>query len=450
MRAGVDAELHIVGDGPLKDEITAHIRETGVGERIKLIGGLPQAAVINEFKTTDILILPSVTAANGDKEGIPIVLMEAQAMGLPVISTRHSGIPELVTDGKSGYLVAEKDAQSLANRMSELATKPDLRKRMGKEGRKKVVAIFSHQEEMDRLEKLFGKLMAGRTLISEISPDVRGLVEHRIHEMGVQLIEYRGDQIRRVDQQITRSDERLKKFDDILRALGDVNTKELLIRQKDEQVRQKDEQVREKDEQLRRKDEDLSHQQDQARNLSEQLRNKDVINGQIQKAILENEAQLKTLQNTILDRDARLKKVEAESVVKDISIAEYGRNLQKQTGRINELEKTLSNAETTATGLRQLIAAKELHLTERERHIQEKDAQIQAVQTTLKSLKAHVADLQIEIRTKSEDILSKTNDIQGLTQDVAQLGESLNYILSSFPYKVYKVTLKPIVSLFKR
>ncbi|MCB0214455.1 MAG: glycosyltransferase, partial [Anaerolineae bacterium] len=107
---------HIAGDGPLRGELQDLIDELEAGHRIKLLGWQPQEKIIELMQQAHILVAPSVTSADGDQEGIPIVLMEAMAQGLPVLSTHHSGIPELVQDGQSGFLAAEHDIDGLAEK----------------------------------------------------------------------------------------------------------------------------------------------------------------------------------------------------------------------------------------------------------------------------------------------------------------------------------------------
>ena len=110
----------IAGDGPLKGDLQCLIDHLNIGEKVKLLGWKPQGETVNLIKEADIFLAPSVTAANGDQEGIPVVLMEALASGLPVISTHHSGIPELVEDGRSGLLVPERDVPALADALKRL------------------------------------------------------------------------------------------------------------------------------------------------------------------------------------------------------------------------------------------------------------------------------------------------------------------------------------------
>ena len=130
-----EIEYLIVGDGELKTHLEKVTAELNLSSFIKFTGSKQRSEVANLLSTADILIAPSITANNGDKEGIPVVIMEAMSMCLPVVSTFHSGIPELVKDGVSGYLVPEKDAGSLAEKVSHLILNPNLRTKMGKKGR---------------------------------------------------------------------------------------------------------------------------------------------------------------------------------------------------------------------------------------------------------------------------------------------------------------------------
>ena len=88
-----------------KNTLEGLIEELNVGNNVKLLGWRHQEEIIELMKHTDVFIAPSVVGGDGDEEGIPVVLMEALAQGMPVLSTQHSGIPELVQDGESGFLV---------------------------------------------------------------------------------------------------------------------------------------------------------------------------------------------------------------------------------------------------------------------------------------------------------------------------------------------------------
>ena len=135
---GRSVRYTIVGDGSLRESLERRIEARGVGDLARLAGHLPQHEVVELLKTAHVLVAPSVTASNGDQEGIPNVLKEAMAMGMPVVSTWHSGIPELVEDGVSGFLVPERDDLALADRICQLIDRPDAWPAMGAAGRTRV------------------------------------------------------------------------------------------------------------------------------------------------------------------------------------------------------------------------------------------------------------------------------------------------------------------------
>jgi colanic acid/amylovoran biosynthesis glycosyltransferase len=132
----------IIGEGPLRPALECLIRQLDLGSVVTLRGALNADLVQRSFAESHLYILASVTATDGDQEGIPVSLMEAQACGLPVLSTRHSGIPELVADGGSGFLVEERNADELASRLLDLVENPGAWPAMGERGRRIVEAQF--------------------------------------------------------------------------------------------------------------------------------------------------------------------------------------------------------------------------------------------------------------------------------------------------------------------
>jgi len=110
----VDFEYCIVGTGPLHDNLKELIVQLGLESKVKLLGFVSQENIKVMLSESDVFLLPSVTAADGDMEGIPVALMEAMSVGLPVISTKHSGIPELIKNDLSGWLADERSAEQLA------------------------------------------------------------------------------------------------------------------------------------------------------------------------------------------------------------------------------------------------------------------------------------------------------------------------------------------------
>lgn len=118
---GVPFSYTILGDGPLKEELKKIIEDNNLQQYVDLAGFKNQDEVKTLLSQSDVFLLPSVTGKNGDMEGIPVALMEAMARGLPVVSTFHSGIPELIENEVSGWLVAEHDPVSLAAVLKKLA-----------------------------------------------------------------------------------------------------------------------------------------------------------------------------------------------------------------------------------------------------------------------------------------------------------------------------------------
>jgi colanic acid/amylovoran biosynthesis glycosyltransferase len=152
-------EYTVVGDGPLRSELEALARARGVADRVRFTGSLSRTRVAELLATSDAFVAPSVTGADGDIEGIPVSIMEAMAVGLPVISTRHSAIPELVADGESGFLVPEHDVAGLTRVMTALGVDAALRNRMGAAGRSIVERAFDARRLAERLEGLYGALV---------------------------------------------------------------------------------------------------------------------------------------------------------------------------------------------------------------------------------------------------------------------------------------------------
>jgi colanic acid/amylovoran biosynthesis glycosyltransferase len=133
----------IAGDGDRRQLLEKQISELGIENQVELLGWKSQEEISRLMAQSHLFLLPSVTASDGDKEGTPTVLLEAQATGLPVISTTHAGIPEIVADGDAGLLVPERDSDSLADALSELLENPDRWPAMGQAGREYVETTHS-------------------------------------------------------------------------------------------------------------------------------------------------------------------------------------------------------------------------------------------------------------------------------------------------------------------
>lgn len=159
-----DENLHytVVGDGPLRAALEALAESLGIADRVDFRGAADQRTVREEMDAADLFVLPSVTASNGDQEGTPTVLMEAGAAGLPVISTLHAGIPEVVLDGRTGRLVAERDAAALGEALRELLAAPGRWAVMGHAAREHIAKHYNARRLAGQLEGLYGNLLTSR------------------------------------------------------------------------------------------------------------------------------------------------------------------------------------------------------------------------------------------------------------------------------------------------
>jgi glycosyltransferase involved in cell wall biosynthesis len=150
------AKLAIIGEGPLRKTLERQARE--LGERVCFLGELPADDVARWMRRASVLAAPSLTAVDGDAEGLPNVVVEAAASGLPVVGTRHSGIPEAIEEGVTGFLVPEGDAEALAARLAEVLTSESLRRDMGAAARRLAERKFSGQMLTERLESIYDEV----------------------------------------------------------------------------------------------------------------------------------------------------------------------------------------------------------------------------------------------------------------------------------------------------
>ena len=152
-------EYNIIGDGILRSRLENLIKELGISDKINLLGWKTQEELKSLLQEAHIFILTSVTAGDGDMEGQGLVLQEAQAVGLPVLSTLHNGIPEGVIDGKSGFLVPERDVDALVKKLEYLIEHPELWPEMGRYGRKFVEERYDIQKLNQRLVKIYEAIL---------------------------------------------------------------------------------------------------------------------------------------------------------------------------------------------------------------------------------------------------------------------------------------------------
>jgi colanic acid/amylovoran biosynthesis glycosyltransferase len=154
------AELVVIGGGPLRADYEA--RAAALLVRYRFLGHQPTAVVREWMARASVFCVPSVIAGSGDAEGFGIVFIEAQAMGLPVVSTRSGGIPEAVKDGETGLLVSERNPRALAEAILQLMQDGELWQRFSLAGRTRVLDKFNLFKQTGRLECVFDQLLAGR------------------------------------------------------------------------------------------------------------------------------------------------------------------------------------------------------------------------------------------------------------------------------------------------
>jgi colanic acid/amylovoran biosynthesis glycosyltransferase len=158
---GQPVQYGIVGDGPLFRDLEGLIHELGRQDNIQLLGWRNQDEVAALMDEADIYLGPSVTSKEGDQEGIPVVLMEAMAKGLIVCATEHSGIPELIEDGVTGYLVPEADVPALSDKLQFVINNRDKWPEVSARAHHKVSSEYDIQILNDRLESLLDKTSQG-------------------------------------------------------------------------------------------------------------------------------------------------------------------------------------------------------------------------------------------------------------------------------------------------
>ena len=150
-----DFQCRIVGEGEERSRLTKLIASRKLTGLVSLAGAMPQERLLAEYHEAAIFALPCVKTKTNRYDGIPNVLVEAMATGLPVVSTRISGIPELVNHGRDGFLTNSGDPEELAARLEELLRNGELRQRMGEAGRTKVCTHFDNQKCIEALIELF-------------------------------------------------------------------------------------------------------------------------------------------------------------------------------------------------------------------------------------------------------------------------------------------------------
>ena len=157
--AGHDFRMIVLGDGDLRPRYEALIAELGLGDVVSLPGAQPHDEVVRHMRRATVVLTPSVVARNADRESGLIVAKEAAACAVPVVGTLHGGIPEIIDDGETGFLVPERDDAALGDRLCRLLADPGLRARMGDAARAKMEREYDNRERVRALESLYDEVV---------------------------------------------------------------------------------------------------------------------------------------------------------------------------------------------------------------------------------------------------------------------------------------------------
>jgi len=156
------ARCEIIGAGVLAGDLQAQVARLGLADSVKLLGPQPQGEVRRKMHQASVVAAPCIMASDGDRDGLPTVLLEAMAMGTPVVSTDVTGIPEILEDGVTGLDVPQRDSGALEGACLRLLRDSELRKRLAENAREIVNQRFDIRKNSIELRALFDRLLAGR------------------------------------------------------------------------------------------------------------------------------------------------------------------------------------------------------------------------------------------------------------------------------------------------
>lgn len=159
-RAGLSFRCHIIGAGPLDAALRDQIDRRRLESRVHLLGPLPRAEVVQHMQTAAVLAAPCVVSADGDRDGLPTVLLESMALGTPCVSTAITGIPEVIQDRVTGLMVSERAPQALADALSQLLRDSTLRGQIASAARGLVERSFDERRNAERLRAIFATVSA--------------------------------------------------------------------------------------------------------------------------------------------------------------------------------------------------------------------------------------------------------------------------------------------------
>ncbi|HKP92917.1 MAG TPA: glycosyltransferase, partial [Chthoniobacterales bacterium] len=180
-----NAELIIAGKGPLQAHLEELAEELGIVRKVHFRGFLPQKQLLELYGTSHAFLHPSETPPDQNQEGIPNSILEAMATGLPILATRHGGIPEAVDEGRSGWLVEERDFEALASAMKNLIRSPNAFREMGALASESVAANFEQREQIRQLESHYDEAVELAAAERRVAVPKTALAEPRIPERAV-------------------------------------------------------------------------------------------------------------------------------------------------------------------------------------------------------------------------------------------------------------------------
>lgn len=163
-----EARLLFGGKGKLLNGCEDLVKELGIDKQVLFLGTQSRAQIISLFSASLAFVQHSVTAETGDSEGTPVAILEASAAGLPVIATRHAGIPDVIEHGKTGLLVEEQDVEGMAAYMMQLYENPEKAKAMGLEGSQNIRLHFTMEKHLNCLTDIINKAMDNKSLLKKL------------------------------------------------------------------------------------------------------------------------------------------------------------------------------------------------------------------------------------------------------------------------------------------
>ncbi len=147
-------KFKMIGDGELFDVSKNLVKSLDLENNIILLGGLERKEIIKHLETAFLFVQHSLVALNGDSEGTPVGIIEAMAAGLPVVSTRHAGIPDVVIENKTGFLVDEGDIDAMAEEILKIVNNRELAETFGKKGNVEIAAHYNLENHLEIINQL--------------------------------------------------------------------------------------------------------------------------------------------------------------------------------------------------------------------------------------------------------------------------------------------------------